>query len=262
MPVSPREVSSVRVHLIGGPTAIVEIGGLRLLTDPTFSGPGPQESGSAVLTKLTGPALRFDDLGVIDAVLLSHDQHGDNLDDAGRQILPRVPTVISTLAASQRLGDNVRGLTPWRQLALTRPDGSGLIVTAVPAVHGPDGMEDSSGPVIGFVVRGDGVPTVYISGDNASLRAVEEVAHHLGPVDIAVLFGGGARTTRLDAFLTFTSDQLVSATRILGCRRMVPVHCEGWAHLTQGPGSVREAFAAAGLAERLTLLEPGAVATI
>jgi hypothetical protein len=130
MPVSPREVSSVRVHLIGGPTAIVEIGGLRLLTDPTFSGPGPQESGSAVLTKLTGPALRFDDLGVIDAVLLSHDQHGDNLDDAGRQILPRVPTVISTLAASQRLGDNWRSRVRTAQVLSSRPSPPSMVPTA------------------------------------------------------------------------------------------------------------------------------------
>jgi L-ascorbate metabolism protein UlaG (beta-lactamase superfamily) len=250
---------TVGVRLVGGPTAIVEIGGLRLITDPTFSGPGRQGSAHAALTKLTGPALGVDDLGVIDAVLLSHDQHGDNLDDEGRRFLTRVPTIISTEAASQRLGANVRGLAPWRRTTLRRPGGTDLLVTAVPAIHGPDGMEESSGPVIGFVLRGEGVPTVYISGDNTSLRVVEEVAHHLGPVDVALLFGGGARTTRLDAFLTFTSDQLPKAARILECRNVVPMHCEGWAHLTEGPDSVREAFVAAGMSERLVLLEPGAV---
>lgn len=31
--------SQISVHALGGPTAILEIGGLRLLTDPTFDPP-------------------------------------------------------------------------------------------------------------------------------------------------------------------------------------------------------------------------------
>ena len=84
--------------------------------------------------------------------------------------------------------------------------------------------------MIGFVLHGEGLPTVYVSGDNASLRVVEEVAHHLGPIAYAVLFGGGARVPRLDAFLTLTSDQLPRATELLGAERVVPAHSEGWAH--------------------------------
>jgi hypothetical protein len=38
--------------------------------------------------KLTGPAVAAADLGAIDTVLLSHDHHGDNLDAAGRSLLP------------------------------------------------------------------------------------------------------------------------------------------------------------------------------
>jgi hypothetical protein len=44
---------------------------------------------------LTGPAIAATDLGPIDAVLVGHDHHGDNLDSAGR------------------LGGNARGLQPW-----------------------------------------------------------------------------------------------------------------------------------------------------
>ena len=62
---------------MGGPTAILEIGGLRLLTDPAFDPLGEYLSGSGILlTKTRGPALRTDDVGSIDAVLLSHDQRG------------------------------------------------------------------------------------------------------------------------------------------------------------------------------------------
>lgn len=262
MAVIQKATPSVNVVLVGGPTATVEIGGLRLLTDPTFSGPGEQRSGSGVLTKLTGPACTIDEIGPLDAVLLSHDQHADNLDEAGRDALSRAPVVVSTKAAAERLGENVVGVAPWQRQTLVRPDGSDLLITAVPAVHGPDGMESSSGPVIGFVLHGDGIPTVYISGDNASLRVVEEVAHHLGPIDFALIFGGGARTARLDAFLTFTSEQIAAATRILGALKVVPVHCEGWTHLTQGQQSVRTAFADAGMMDQLVLLEPGAGAAL
>lgn len=249
--------SPVRVELIGGPTALLEIGGLRVLTDPTFSAPGPQTSGTAVLTKLTGPARSTDDIGHIDVVLLSHDQHADNLDDAGRALLPTAGAIVATEAAAERLSGNLIGLKPWTRTTFERPDGRELLVTAVPAQHGPDGTEASSGPVIGFVLRGDGVPTIYVSGDNASLRVVEEVAHHLGPIDIAVLFGGGARAARLDAFLTLTSAQLPLAARALHARHVVPVHSEGWAHFTDDQASVVAAFEADGASDILTLLAPG-----
>src|SRR5580704_9860619 len=55
------------VQLVGGPTAILEYGGLRWLTDPTLSPPGHYGG----LTKLTGPALDISQLGRIDVVLLS-----------------------------------------------------------------------------------------------------------------------------------------------------------------------------------------------
>ncbi|MCS5717997.1 MBL fold metallo-hydrolase [Herbiconiux sp. CPCC 205763] len=254
--------SHVTVQLIGGPTALIEIGGLRLLTDPTFSPPGPQPSGASILTKVTGPAVSADDVGAIDAVLLSHDQHPDNLDEAGRAYLPRVPIVVTTQLAAERLGGNAVGVGPWTHTELLRPEGGVLRVVAVPAIHGPDGMEASSGPVIGFVLQGEGVPTTYVSGDNASLRVVEEVAHHLGPVEIAVLFGGGARVARLNAYLTLTSPQVAQAAAILGARAVVPVHSEGWAHFTQSQASLAAAFEVANLSDRLVLLAPGESRTL
>jgi L-ascorbate metabolism protein UlaG (beta-lactamase superfamily) len=33
-------VKDVRITHIGGPTALIEVGGWRLLTDPTFDAPG------------------------------------------------------------------------------------------------------------------------------------------------------------------------------------------------------------------------------
>lgn len=255
--------SEPTVRLVGGPTVLLSYGGLRLLTDPTFDPPGPVPSPAVpgppsgrTLTKLTGPAVPLEEIGGLDAVLLSHDQHADNLDVAGHALLARVPTVLTTVAAAGRLGVPATGLEPWRGVELAG-DGVSVQVTAVPAQHGPSGTEHVTGPVIGFVLAAPGLPTVYVSGDNASVRVVEEVADHLGPIDAAVLFVGAARTSLLRATLTLTADQAVRAARVLGARTVVPVHAEGWAHFSQGVGEVRAAFEAAGLGGVLAAVAPG-----
>ena len=84
---------SLRITLIGGPTALIEIDGFRLLTDPTFDAPGAYQLPHVKLEKLTGPALGADAIGDVDAVLLSHDQHADNLDHFGQGFSGRKPGV-------------------------------------------------------------------------------------------------------------------------------------------------------------------------
>ena len=74
---------SATLTLIGGPTLLIEHGGFRILTDPTFDERGAYEARGVTLTKLAGPALKPEDLGPVDLVLLSHDQHFDNLDRPG-----------------------------------------------------------------------------------------------------------------------------------------------------------------------------------
>lgn len=255
--VSGTGLAAVTLRTVGGPTAIVSMGGLNLLTDPTFDQPGDHPIGRRVLTKTVGPAIEPRDIGVIDVVLLSHDQHPDNLDDAGREVLRAAPLVLSTKAAAERLGGNTRELPLWRSHILIRPDGGELKVTGVPAQHGPVGTEHLTGEVRGFVLSGAGLPTVYISGDNASLSVVRDIADHAGPIDIALIFAGRARTSLLDAYLTFGADQAAEAAAILGCPVVVPLHADGWGHLTEELDALEPAFARRGLGDRLLLITPG-----
>ena len=245
---------SLRVTSVGGPTVLLDLAGLRLLTDPTFSPPGRYLSTSgATLTKTAGPATTPADLGPVDAVLLSHDQHPDNLDDAGRAHLPHVPLTLTTDAAAARLGAPARGLAPWQHTDLP-----GVRVTAVPAQHGPAGAEAVMGHVTGFVLTGPGVPTVYVSGDNASLEVVAEIARRLGPVDVAVLFAGAARSGAFDnGLLTLDSARAAEAADLLGARWVVGAHLEQWAHLKEGPEELRAAFEKAGLGDRLVVPRAG-----
>jgi L-ascorbate metabolism protein UlaG (beta-lactamase superfamily) len=234
---------AVMVRLIGGPTLVIEVGGLRLLTDPISERPGPFASGP------------------VDVVLLSHDQHDDTLDSSGRELLAQAPLVLTTSDCSERLGRSARALPPWYHLSLPRPDGGELRITGVPAQHEPGGTTHLIGESTGFVLSGVDTPTVYVSGDNASLDVVEEVAQRCAPIDIAVLSAGAERTPPADGHLTLTSDQTARAAAILGSPTVIPAHAEGRDRCTENIDDVRAAFARHGLSDRLRVLAAGETAT-
>jgi L-ascorbate metabolism protein UlaG (beta-lactamase superfamily) len=245
----------VTVTLVGGPTAAIEYAGLRWLTDPTFSPPGTYGN----LVKTTSPALTEAQVEPVDVVLLSHDQHADNLDPAGRDFLPRAGQVLTTALGAERLGGNATGLEPWATVAVGE-----VSVTAVPALHGPLGGEESSGPVIGFVLAADGADTVYVSGDNASVGVAAEIAERLGPIDVAVLNVGAVQIEARfhGAYLTLSSDRAAMAAEVLGVRAVVPAHFEGWTHFTQGLDQIRAAFRGYQLADRLVVAERGETVSV
>ena len=200
------------ISVLGGPTTVVDIAGHRLVIDPTFDPPGVH----SYLTKLTGPAVSAEALGRVDAVLISHDQHPDNLDDAGRRMALAAPLVLTHPGAAGRLGPPAVGVAPWQTYELS----GSLDVQAVPAVHGPaDGQRDESGhvncEVTGFVLSGPGLPTVYLSGDNASMAAVKDVTDRAGVIDVAVLFAGAASVPAKERGrpLTLTAARAAAAGR-------------------------------------------------
>ncbi|AWS45483.1 MBL fold metallo-hydrolase [Streptosporangium sp. 'caverna'] len=245
------------VRVFGGPTALFEYGGLRFLTDPTFDAPGDyQRPGGPLLRKLAPSAARPADLGRVDVVLLSHDEHPDNLDNSGRALLADVPLTLTTPGGGERLGDKTTGLADWESIELDRPGGGTVTVTGVPAVHGPgprEQVEARTGEVVGFVLTGENLPTVYVSGDNAQLGLVKEIAERFGPVDTALLFAGAPRFAGLydGACIVLDSAQSAEAAQVLHVRRVVPLHYDSWAHFTEGRDELELAFSAAGLADRV-----------
>lgn len=254
----------VSVRLVGGPTAVLEYGGLRFLTDPTFDPPGTYEPRPGVrMTKQAGPAVEADQIPSIDAVLLSHDHHVDNLDHSGRAYLARARLTLTTPSGANRLGNPADGLSPWESRELPGADGGFVTVTAVPAQHGPDGTDHLTGEVTGFYLTSRGLPTVYLSGDNASLEVVRTIVRRLGSAPVAVLHTGAAQMPYLgDSYLTLSAARAVKATRILGARQVVPIHFDGWAHFSEGVAELRESFEHAGLGARLRVPEPGHTLTV
>jgi L-ascorbate metabolism protein UlaG (beta-lactamase superfamily) len=244
---------ALRVLPLGGPSLLIEYGGACFAVDPTFDSAGEYPIGSRTLIKTSDAPLQPGDVGPVDAVLLSHDQHPDNLDREGRTFLTTVPLVVTTPLAAGRLDATSRGLEPWEAVEIGE-----VTVTAVPAQHGPDGTEAATGPVTGFVLEAGGAPTVYISGDNASLRLVAGIAERFPAIEVAILFAGAARTPLVDGHLTLTSAEAAEAARLLGRPRVLPAHTEGWAHFTESTDDFTAAFAAAGLGGLLLDSTPGA----
>jgi L-ascorbate metabolism protein UlaG (beta-lactamase superfamily) len=150
---------------------LIELGGLRLLTDPLLR--------SRIFhLRRHGPAPR--NPGPLDAVLLSH-LHHDHLDLRSLRMLepePRLicPTRSGALLAKAGFND-LYELLPGESVAL-----AGVEVEATAAEHG--GRRWPRGPLaqpLGFVVRGE--RSVYFAGDTDLFDGMSA----LGPVDLALL---------------------------------------------------------------------------
>jgi L-ascorbate metabolism protein UlaG (beta-lactamase superfamily) len=260
-------VVEVRVKHIGGPTVLIEVGGWRLLTDPTFDPPGGSYrfgwgTGSR---KLSGPAVAASELGPIDAVLLSHDHHDDNLDPAGRALLPSTDAVVTTEAGARRLGGNARGLAPWASTRLEAPERPAIEVTATPCRHGPPLSRPLVGDVIGFALRWDGQEhgVLWISGDTVLYDGVREVAERL-EVDTALLHLGGVRFPVTGPLrYTMTAKEAVELCELVEPRTIVPIHYEGWKHFREGREEIEREFARAPESVRKSVrwLTPGRAET-
>ena len=247
----------ISITLIGGPTALIEIDGFRLLTDPTFDAPGTYQLPHVKLEKTTGPAMKAEAIGPVDVVLLSHDQHSDNLDNSGREFLKHAKRVLTTEAGAKRLGGHAEGLAPWATAHIEDRDGNTLTITATPARHGPAGIEPLSGDVIGFVVVSGNKDTsaVYISGDTTWFDGVAEVARRF-KCGVVLPFAGAAQT-RGPFHLTMDTNDTIETARAFPDAMIVPVHTEGWAHFGQNGEDLRKSFDVLGFGPRLRLLEPG-----
>jgi L-ascorbate metabolism protein UlaG (beta-lactamase superfamily) len=103
-----------------------------------------------------------------------------------------------------------------------------------------------------FVLSADGLPTVYVSGDNAS-AAVAEIARRAPRLDAAVLHAGAARVPGKfgNRALSLDSVRAAAAAAVLGVPVVLAAHYDGWDHFTEGRASIQDAFDDAGLSSRL-----------
>jgi L-ascorbate metabolism protein UlaG (beta-lactamase superfamily) len=241
--------------LIGGPTVLIELEGLRLLTDPTFDPPGDYQ-GAVPLRKTAGPSLSAEEIGAVDAVLLSHDQHFDNLDHSGRAFLAKAKTTFTTSAGAARLQANSKGLKPFETATMEGAGGAKLFVTGAPARHGPAGIEPISGDVIGFLIgRREPGDAIYVTGDTVWYEGTAEVARRYRP-KLVIAFAGAAEPR--GAFdVTMDSNDVIETAHAFPAATIIGVHNHGWAHFTESAEDLAGAFATLRIADRLGKLEAG-----
>jgi L-ascorbate metabolism protein UlaG (beta-lactamase superfamily) len=242
-------LTAISVTHIGGPTALIQVGDWRLLTDPTFDPAGGSYrfgwgTGSR---KLAGPAVAAADLPPIDAILLSHDHHEDNLDPAGRALLPSAGVVVTAASGARRLGGETRGLEPWASTRLEAPGRTPIEVTATPCRHGPPLSRPIVGDVIGFALKWDGQEhgVLWISGDTVLYDGVRQVADRL-TVGVALVHLGGVRFPVSGPLrYTMTAKEAVALCGLVQPHTAIPIHYEGWKHFREGREAIERELAGA-----------------
>lgn len=213
----------------------------------------------------------MDQLPPISAILLSHEDHWDNLDDLGRTLL-NGRHVFTTLDGANNLAPRpgVRGLKPWESVDVLL-EGKPFTVTATPATHLP------GGEVIGFILSSPLFRTtnskpnvIFFSGDtiytpdtpSGELAQIAERYH----VVVALLNLGKATIPLPDGPLQITMDGIQGArlVRDIGAEVVVPMHFEGWGHFAEGRKGVEGDFEREGveLAGRVRWLVVGEETTI
>ncbi|HAV79037.1 MAG TPA: MBL fold metallo-hydrolase [Anaerolineae bacterium] len=227
---------NIRLTHIGTATLLMEIGSLRILTDPVFDPAGGRYAfgyGTSSI-KLTEPSITGESLGNIDTVLLSHDHHEDNLDRAGRALLPNAGHVITTIAGAKRLKGNAFGLKSW-QSTTVKSDDIEIKVTAVPARHGTLGSHLIVGETTGFVLEWQGQEhgAVYISGDTVWFNGLREIRERF-KIGTAILhIGGGQFPVMGPIRFTLNAREAVKIAHAFNPRTVIPIHYEGWKHFKE-----------------------------
>jgi L-ascorbate metabolism protein UlaG (beta-lactamase superfamily) len=230
-----------RVTYVGHGTVLIDLDGVRLLTDPLLR---------SRVAHLRREAVVPGEIGRLDAILLSHAHH-DHLDPASlRRLDPEAPVVTPPAAerSLRRSGRTVHTLAAGDELEL-----AGLTIEAVPAVHDgrrvPYGRRMSG---VGFVVSG-----VYFAGDT---EPYAEMARLAGRLDAALvpIAGWGPKTGpgHMDP------REAAQALRLLKPKLAVPIHWGTYRRIGHRPsGDPPREFAehAAKLAPdvRLAILQPG-----
>lgn len=229
--IDPREAwlqppdSGLRATWLGHSTVLIEIDGLRLVTDPVW---GPRASPST----LAGPK-RFQPVPIalkampkIDAVVLSHD-HYDHLDyPTVRELAKRGVPFITSLGVGAHLQafgvapEHIVELDWWQSHTLP---GTGVSVTAAPSQHfSGRGLKDRNATLWSSMVITGSRHKVFFSGDTGLTPEYASIRERLGPFDLVMLEVGAFHPSWGDIHLG--PENALEAHRLLGGGVLLPVH--------------------------------------
>jgi L-ascorbate metabolism protein UlaG (beta-lactamase superfamily) len=220
-----RPQSRLRATWLGHSTVLIEIDGLRVLTDPVWGA-------RASPLRLIGPK-RFQPVPVplhamppLDVVIVSHD-HYDHLDyPTIRELAKTNVPFVTSLGVGAHLES--WGVRPERIFELDwwesyRLPNSGLSVTAAASQHFSGRTVKSRNTTLwsSFVVRCER-HAVFFSGDTGLTTEYQAIRERLGPFDLVMLEVGALHPAWGDMHLG--PDNALKAAQLLGNAPLLPVH--------------------------------------
>ena len=222
---SRRPASGLRATWLGHSTLLLEIDGVRVLTDPVW---GLRASPS----RLIGPK-RFQPVPVplrslppLDLVLVSHD-HYDHLDyPTIRELARRDVPFVTSLGVGAHLeawgvpAERIVELDWWESWQLP---GRGLSITAAPSQHfSGRGLQDRNVTLWSSMVLRTERHSVFFSGDTGLTTEYQAIRERLGPFDLVMLEVGAFHPAWGDIHLG--PDNALKALEWLGGGAFLPVH--------------------------------------
>jgi L-ascorbate metabolism protein UlaG (beta-lactamase superfamily) len=217
--------SGLRATWLGHSTVLLEIDGLRVLTDPVW---GPRASPSRFLgpKRFQPVPVRLRALPPLDAVLISHD-HYDHLDYPTIRRLRRldVPFVTSLGVGAHLEGwgvpaEKIVELDWWESYRLPRAQ---LTLTAVPSQHFSGRTPGSRNTTLwsSFVIRSER-HAVFFSGDTGLTTEYATIRERQGPFDLVMLEVGAFHPAWGDMHLG--PHNALKALALLGGGAFLPIH--------------------------------------
>jgi len=216
--------SGLRVTWLGHSTMLIEIDGVRILTDPVW---GPRASPSALVgpKRFQAVPVSLREMPPVDVVFVSHD-HYDHLDYPTIRALSKtgVPFVAS-LGVGAHLeywgvqAERISELDWWESYAVPNTD---VVLTAAPAQHfSGRGFKDRNATLWSSLAIRSPRHAVFFSGDTGLTTEYRAIRERLGPFDIVMLEIGAFHPAWGDIHLG--PDNALKAHAMLGGIFM-PVH--------------------------------------
>jgi L-ascorbate metabolism protein UlaG (beta-lactamase superfamily) len=189
-PPPPRRVigEEIRVTFVNHSTLLVQMDGLNILTDPIWSDRA-SPVGFAGPMRVRPPGIRFEDLPLIDIVLVSHN-HYDHLDLPTLERLQSAcsPRVFTGLGNAELLRSRgifgARDLDWWQRVEVAK----GVWLISVPAQHfsGRGVIDRNTTLWTAFVIQGPS-GRVYFAGDTGYGSHFRAARDRIGPMRVALL---------------------------------------------------------------------------
>jgi L-ascorbate metabolism protein UlaG (beta-lactamase superfamily) len=248
----------MHLRLIRHATVLLHVAGRRVLVDPMLDPAGARPPVESTPNPRRNPLVDLPEppevvVSGIDAALITH-LHADHFDETAARLLPReLPLLVQPpdeAPLRERGFSDVRPvddeLVPWE----------GAVVARTPARHGRGEIAERLAPVSGFVITGEGEPTLYLAGDTVWGEEVRGVLDAQEP-DVVVVNAGGARFLEGDP-IVMTAEDVVAVARAAPQARVVVVHLEAINHCLETRSDLHQRLSEEGLQDQVTVPEDGA----